>query len=184
MAFWRSTVSIVFLLTLVGCSRGPDLPEYGSVAPFKLTDQTGKSFDSAELKGKVWIADFMFTSCPGPCPRMSSQMHKMQMELEGQGIQLVSFTVDPDHDTPEVLAEYGSRFKATPGVWHFLTGSKGDLNYLAKDVFKLGVVDGSLEHATRFVLVDREGKIRGYYLSSQEDELKNLVLNARALLKS
>lgn len=111
-------------------------------------------------------------------------MHRMQMELEGQGIQLVSFTVDPDHDTPEVLAEYGSRFKATPGVWHFLTGSKADLNHLAKDVFKLGVVDGSLEHATRFVLVDRKGEIRGYYLSSQEDELKNLVENARALLKS
>jgi protein SCO1/2 len=185
MDSWRSTASLALLtLAVAGCSKGPNLPEYGAVAPFKLTDQTGKTFDSAQLQGKVWIADFMFTSCPGPCPRMSSQMHQVQMQLEGQGIQLVSFTVDPDHDAPEVLAEYSAKFKASPGVWHFLTGSKSDLNYLARDVFKLGVVDGSLEHSTRFVLIDRSGRIRNYYLTSEEDAIPNLIKDAQALLKS
>jgi cytochrome oxidase Cu insertion factor (SCO1/SenC/PrrC family) len=183
MVSWRSTASLL-LIVLAGCSKGPNLSQFGVVAPFKLTDQFSKPFDSAQLNGKVWIADFMFTSCPGPCPRMSSQMHQVQMQLEGQGIQLVSFTVDPEHDSPEVLAEYGSKFKAAPGVWHFLTGSKTDLNYLARDVFKLGVVDGSLEHSTRFVLVDRTGQIRNYYLSSEPEAIPTLIKDAQALLKS
>jgi protein SCO1/2 len=172
------------LVVVAACSRAPALPELGAVEPFKLTDQSNQSFDSASLKGKVWIADFMFTTCPGPCPRMSSQMHGVQNELEGQGIRLVSFTVDPEHDTPAVLAEYSAKFKATPGVWHFLTGAKADLNHLAKDVFRLGVVDGSLEHSTRFVLVDRAGKIRGYYLTSDAGAIPRLIADAKALLNS
>jgi protein SCO1 len=183
MASWRSIVSLAALV-LVGCSSRPALPELGTTAPFKLTEHTNQEFDSASLKGKVWVADFMFTTCPGPCPRMSSQMHQVQMALEKQGIQLVSFTVDPEHDTPEVLAEYGRTFKASPGVWHFLTGAKADLNHLAKDVFKLGVVDGSLEHSTRFVLVDRTGQIRGYYLTSDADAIPRLIEDARRLLES
>jgi len=115
---------------------------------------------------------------------MSSQMHRVQMELEGQGIQLVSFTVDPEHDTPGALAAYAQKFKASPGVWHFLTGERADLNHLAKDVFKLGVVDGSLEHSTRFVLVDRTGQMRGYYLTSEPDAIQRLIKDARAILDS
>lgn len=181
MVSWRSTASLLFLF-VVGCSK--PLPELGAVAPFQLTDHTNKPFDSSQLNGKVWIADFMFTTCPGPCPRMTSQMHQVQMALEADGIRLVSFTVDPEHDTPEVLAEYAAKFKASPGVWHFLTGSTGDLNYLARNVFKLGVVDGSLEHSTRFVLVDGSGQIRGYYLTSEPDAIPNLIRDARALLQS
>lgn len=185
MASWRSTAScIAAALLLVGCASKPDLPDYGAVQPFQLTEHTAKAFDSAQLKGKVWVADFMFTTCPGPCPRMSSYMHQIQMELEGKGIQLVSFTVDPDHDTPQVLTEYSQRFKASPGVWHFLTGSQPDLNHLAKDVFKLGVVDGSLEHSTRFVLVDGEGRIRGYYPTLEPGSIPRLIDDARALLDS
>lgn len=183
MVFWRSIVSLS-LLALSGCAAKPDLPTLGPVAPFKLTEHTNAPFDSSALKGRVWIADFMFTTCPGPCPRMTSQMHQVQMALEGQGIQLVSFTVDPEHDTPEALAAYAEKFKASPGVWHFLTGAKSDLNHLAKDVFKLGVVDGSLEHSTRFVLVDRTGQMRGYYLTSDADAIPRLIADATALLDS
>jgi protein SCO1/2 len=111
-------------------------------------------------------------------------MHQVQMALEGKGIQLVSFTVDPEHDTPEVLNAYSKAFKASPGVWHFLTGARADLNHLAKDVFKLGVVDGSLEHSTRFVLVDRSGQIRGYYLTSEPEAIPRLIDDARGLLDS
>jgi protein SCO1/2 len=183
MVFWRSIASVAVVL-LAGCASRPELPALGAIEPFKLTEHTNRAFDSASLSGKVWVADFMFTTCPGPCPRMSSQMHQVQMELEAQGIQLVSFTVDPEHDTPEVLAAYSKTFKASPGVWHFLTGAKADLNHLAKDVFKLGVVDGSLEHSTRFVLVDRTGQMRGYYLTSEPGIIPRLIEDARALLKS
>jgi len=183
MVFWRSIVSAAFVL-LAGCASRSDLPTLGTVAPFQLTEHTNQPFDSATLQNKVWVADFMFTTCPGPCPRMSSQMHQVQMELEGQGIQLVSFTVDPKNDTPQVLAEYAKTFKASPGVWHFLTGEQADLNHLAKDVFKLGVVDGSLEHSTRFVLVDRTGQMRGYYLTSEPNAIQRLIEDARALLNS
>jgi protein SCO1/2 len=111
-------------------------------------------------------------------------MHQVQNELAGQGIQLVSFTVDPEHDTPGVLAEYSAKFNANPSIWHFLTGAQADLNHLAKDVFKLGVVDGSLEHSTRFVLVDRAGQIRGYYLTSEPDAIPRLIADAKSLLNS
>jgi protein SCO1 len=178
-------VSCFAALVLAGCSRQPDLPTLGQVSHFTLTDQTGSAFDSgAQLDHKVWVADFMFTTCPGPCPRMSSQMHQVQMALEKDGIRLVSFTVDPEHDTPAALAAYAKTYKASPGVWSFLTGTQADLNHLSKDVFKLGVVDGSLEHSTRFVLVDRAGQIRGYYLTSEADAIPHVIADARALLKA
>lgn len=184
MVSWRSIVSLLALLSLAGCSSKPDLPTLGSVERFELTDQTSKTFDSAQLKGKIWVADFFFTTCPGPCPRMSSQMHQVQMALEKDGIQLVSMTVDPEHDSPAVLDTYSKTYKATPGVWHFLTGEKQKLNHLARNVFKLGVVDGSLEHSTRFVLVDGAGQIRGYYLTSEPAAISRLIEDARGLLKS
>jgi protein SCO1/2 len=176
-------------LTFSGCSSGPKLDKLGEVTPFALTDQNGAAFSSMDkLKGQVWVADFMFTTCPGPCPRMSSQMHQVQMAFEGkgagQGIKLVSFTVDPEHDTPPVLLDYSKTFKASPGVWYFLTGTQADLHHLSHDVFKLGPVDGSLEHSTRFVLVDATSQIRGYYLTSEPDAIANLIRDAGALLEA
>jgi protein SCO1/2 len=184
MGSWRSIASLLLLLSAAACSSKPDLPSLGKVEPFQLTDQTNQAFDSAKLAGKVWVANFFFTTCPGPCPRMSSQMHQVQMALEKDGIQLVSMTVDPAHDTPEVLDAYSKTYKASSGVWHFLTGEKERLNHLSKDVFKLGLVDGSKEHSTRFVLVDGTGQIRGYYLTSEPDAITRLIEDARGLLRS
>jgi protein SCO1/2 len=184
MACLRWIVSAGLLL-LAGCAAAPDLPDLGVVPPFTLTAQDGQPFSSAEqLQDQVWVADFIFTTCPGPCPRMSSQMHQLQMALESEGIRLVSFTIDPEHDTPEVLAAYAGRFQATPGVWHFLTGPREELNRLSMDVFKLGPVDGTLEHSTRFVLVDRRGHIRNYYRTTEPDAVATLIRDARALLRA
>lgn len=159
------------------------MPSYGAVTDFTLTDQTGTAFNSESLSGRVWVADFMFTNCPGPCPRMSSQMHQVQTALAGQDVRLVSFTVDPDRDTPPVLAKYAAFYNATPGIWYFLTGPRQTLNHLSQDVFKLGPVDGSLDHSTRFVLVDRKSQIRGYYLTSEPDAIQRLIADAKGLLK-
>src|SRR5208282_1413256 len=106
--------------------------------------------------------------CSGPCPRMSSQMHQVQKALSGRdGVRLVSFTVDPAHDTPEVLAAYGHNFEAQTGRWFFLTGSQPVLQHLCRDVFLLGDVDGSLDHSTRFVLIDQASRVRGFYDTSE-----------------
>jgi protein SCO1/2 len=150
---------------LVGCAQKP-LPVLGDVPAFQLTDQQGRTFSSASaLYGHVWVADFVFTNCEGPCPRMSSHMHNLQTKTEG-AVKLVSFTVDPKRDTPEVLAEYSKKFGVDANRWSFLTGTVATLNMLDQDAFKLGTVGDEIEHSTRFALVDKKGHIRAYYALS------------------
>ena len=180
---------------LAGCSHASaKLDSYGTVPDFTLTDQNGAAFSSAaELKGVDWIADFIYTTCPGPCPRMSSQMHEVQTALSGSDqnadgiptdkLRLVSFTVDPAHDSPPVLADYAKRFGAKPGIWFFLTGPEDALHHLSRDVFMLGDINGSLEHSTRFVLVDRRSRIRGFYLTSEPDAIARLIADTKSLAR-
>jgi protein SCO1/2 len=169
---------------LTGCSARASLPTYESVPEFTLTDQTGAKFDSGTaLKGHVWVADFMFTNCPGPCPRMSKQMSEVQAALAGSDARMVSLTVDPARDTPPVLAKYATYYSARPGVWYFLTGDVGTLQHLDRDVFTLGDIDGSFDHSIRFVLVDRRSRVRGFYLTSEPDAITNVIADAKVLLK-
>jgi protein SCO1 len=194
MDCWRSIVlifSVVSAAGLIGCSHASaKLGDFGTVPDFTLTDQTGAVFSSAtQLHGVDWIADFIYTTCPGPCPRMSSQMHEVQTALLGtDGVpagkfRLVSFTVDPAHDTPPVLADYAKRFSAKPATWFFLTGPEDALHHLSRDAFMLGDVNGSLEHSTRFVLVDRRSRIRGFYLTSDPDAITRLIDDTKSLAR-
>jgi len=170
------------LFVIVSCSPRTPLPVLGEVPPFQLTSQSGETFERKSLDGHVWVADFMFTSCPGPCPRMSSQMHQIQTATAGTpDVKLVSFTVDPAHDTPEVLAAYGKHFLAQPGRWYFLTGPQNRLDEIGRAGFKLNLVDGSLDHSTRFVLIDRRARIRGYYASSDDGFPSGLLRDLRQL---
>jgi len=184
--WWRLTffafLSALFLLA--NCTQRRPLEVYNTVPPFTLTAHTGEEFHSEGiLKGKVWIADFIFTTCTGPCPRMTSQMKRVQAELKDQPeVVLVSFTVDPENDTPPTLAEYARRHGAESGRWYFLTGAKETLHKLNREVFMLGNVDGNLDHSTRFVLVDRTGRVRKYYQTDESGFLADLVADARALL--
>ena len=169
---------------LAGCATQKPLPSYGVVPDFTLVDENGANFNSSALNKRVWVADFIFTNCPGPCPRMSSQMHEVQEALgSDQDIRFVSFTVDPARDTPPVLAAYARHFEADPHKWFFLTGAMPDLNRMSRGVFMLGDVDGSLEHSTRFALMDKSSRIRGYYLSSDADAIPHLIADAKRLLK-
>ena len=164
----RRRVLLPVLVCLAACGRPREpLSQYQKIPDFVLTSQDGEEFHSAEkLKGNIWIASFIFTSCTGPCPRMSSKMRQLQSRVATRDdIKLVSFTVDPENDTPPVLARYAERYGARPGVWYFLTGPVETLNQLAREGFMLSHVDGSLNHSTRFVLVDREGTVRKYYHS-------------------
>ncbi len=179
---WRLAPILALLaFLLVSCAR-PPLPVLGAVPRFELTDQQNQLFDSSTLSGHVWVADFMYTSCPGPCPMMSSKMSRIQASTaRTPDVRLVSFTVDPAHDTPAALAEYARRFKADPGRWNFLTGDQARLNALGMETFHLNGVDGSLTHSTRFALVDRHGRIRGYYSSLEDGFLAKLLGDIRRL---
>jgi protein SCO1/2 len=185
MASWFWIAFGLSVVALVGCTASAGLPSYGLVPDFELTDQSNQPFLSANaLRGKVWIADFIYTNCAGPCPRMSAQMHKVATELADiKDLRLVSFTVDPARDTPEVLAKYAERYQAQPGVWYFLTGPQATLHNLARNVFTLGDVNGDLEHSTRFVLVDRQSRVRGHYLTSDEDAIPRLIADAKRISK-
>lgn len=164
------------LLLLAGCAKGPPLPVYGQVPRFQLTAQDGRAFDRASLDGRIWVADFIFTTCPGPCPLMSRKMQKLQGALRGNpDVRLVSFTVDPQRDTPEVLAEYARRYQADPARWFFLTGDQARLHSLGRDAFKLHNTDGTLVHSTRFVLLDGRGRIRAYYNTQEEDPVARVL---------
>jgi len=171
------------LLACSSCrSHGPALGDWGVVPHFSLTSQNGQPFDSSVLMGRIWVADFFFTSCPGPCPRMTSQMHQVQEATSKMpSVRLVSFTVDPARDTPQQLTAYAHEHHALPAHWYFLTGSQADLNRLGFDVFKLNHVDGTLQHSTRFVLVDKSCHIRGYYDTSEPGSIPRLVADIHAL---
>ena len=170
-------------LWAAGCGHKP-LPVLGQVPRFELISQTGQPFDSQSLAGHVWVADFIYTTCTGPCPMMSTKMGRIQQgTAETPEVALVSFTVDPLHDTPPVLAEYGRHFKADPARWHFLTGEPERLNHLGLAAFHLNPVDGKLDHSTRFVLLDGRARIRGYYLTSDDEFLPKLLKDIRQLLR-
>ena len=169
-------------LLLTGCARENPLKVFGEVPAFELTNQQGLKFDRTALDGHVWVADFVFTTCQGPCPRMSSHMRALQ-NATGSNLRLVSFTVDPDNDTPPVLAAYAKRFGADDARWSFLTGDKTTLNMLDQDAFKLGTIGAGMDHSTRFVLVDRKGRIRGYYGIADGDPVAKIAKDAARLEK-
>ena len=168
--------------------RQRTVSSYGKLPSFQLTNQNGQAFGSGQLAGKIWIADFIYTTCPGPCPMISSRMSELQKPLENSDVHLVSFSVDPEKDTPAVLRDYAAKLQAQPGRWDFLTGSKSAIYKLSHDGFKLAVSDGSAEqglpiHSTRMVLVDRRGQIRGYYDAVEADAITNLVADTNHLLR-
>ena len=152
--------------------------------PFKLVDQNGAPFGSQQLLGKIWIADFVYSTCPGPCPMISSRMGELQKPLRDTDVKLVSFSVDPQHDTPAVLRDYAAKLNAEPSRWHFLTGDKTTIYRLSRDGFKLAAGAGAAVgpiHSTRMVLVDRSGVIRGYYDATDADGVTRLLADVTHL---
>ncbi|MDE2511283.1 MAG: SCO family protein [Elusimicrobia bacterium] len=143
--------------------------------------------DLRALRGRVWIADFVYTRCAGPCPMLSANMAGLQKRLP-KSVGLLSFTVDPDHDSPEVLTEYARKFGADPQRWWFVAGDKPSLVKLFRDGFQIAVAESAaapegqnVAHTTKFVLIDGEGRIRGYYDGDDNASLAKLAADASRL---
>jgi protein SCO1/2 len=173
------------------------------VPPFSLTERSGRTVTRDDLRGSIWIADFIFTRCGGTCPMLSASMARLQQRLglaavsspapgavaappasAAPELRLVSFSVDPAHDTPEVLARYADAYRADPRAWLFLTGERAALYELILRGFRLSVAESEtaradpnemITHSDRFVLVDREGRIRGYYHGTEPESVDRLV---------
>ncbi len=220
------------------------LQDFGTLPQFSLTERNGRQVTLADLRGKVWIANFIYTHCTDTCPLQSARIARLQAELAGEAdLRLVSITVDPESDTPKILTEYATRFGADPDRWLFLTGGKKTIYALAMEGFRLSAGDPAdavqpsqdksapggrppqqqrqssihwatpgpelartlddaviwlfdpalaeahpghpvkpFIHSSRFVLVDRQSRIRGYYASDDDAALGRLRRDVRALL--
>ncbi len=169
----------------MGCQRS--FPVLGNVPEFTLTERSGAPLRASDLAGHVWIADFVFTRCPDFCPVLTTRMRTLQDRLAraDDPVRLVSFSVDPARDTPDVLREYASRAGAG-AAWLFVTGSRADVARLLRDGFHVAWADDGppampITHSDRFVLVDRELRIRGYYHGVDPQEVERLARDAAAL---
>ena len=185
-------VGSILMIVMRGASTGVsamEVPVLGSVPEFSLTEANGTALRRTDLLGKVWVASFVFTRCAEACPLLMRNEARLQPDLPlRDDLRLVSFSVDPDWDTPKVLTEYAHTFGADRSRWLFLTGDKKQVYHLASDGFHLAAVDADpakempILHSTKLVLVDRGGAIRGYYDSSDPDEMQKLVRDVRQVL--
>jgi protein SCO1/2/putative membrane protein len=170
---------------------GQDLPPGAfPLADFHLVERSGRAVTQADLKGRVWVASFIFTRCPLSCPRITSVMKDLERRLAGTRVMLVSISVDPEHDTPSVLSEYARKYNATPERWWFLTGDKVQIYELIQGGFKLGLQKASpaekaagseaITHSDRLALVE-DGQVIGFFESNDHASLDVLLERARRL---
>ena len=165
----------------------PPLQKYRSLPDFQLVDQDGHPFGLADLKGKVWLAAFIYTTCPGPCPVVTRNVSQLQAGAFQNGdVRFVTFTMDPKNDSPAVLKQYGDKFHTTPGKWIFLTGNQEKIFDLVRNGFTLAIADKTpnapIVHSTKLALVDRDGTVRGYYDGIGEVQSAQILRDIQRLL--
>lgn len=165
---------------------------FRTVPGFRLTNQDGGITDSSAVKGKIHVAAFFFIRCGTICPKISSELTRIQdIFRDKPEIIFLSFSVDPEHDKPEQLKEYAKRYEAIPGKWYFLTGDKAQIYTLAQRGYFLPVVDHGVSydkpdetfiHSEKLVLIDKAGHIRGFYDGTDKKDTERLILEMRVLL--
>ena len=166
------------------------LQRYGSVPQFSLVERSGKTTTLADLRGSIWIADFVYTTCQDTCPMQTAEMAQLQEQWKDRpGLKLVSFSVDPEKDTTEALSRYADRYRADSERWLFLTGAKEEIGRLVQEGFRLSAValssankDSVIMHSPRFVLIDKQAEIRGYYDSRDQQALERLKKDVATLV--
>lgn len=181
------------LFRFAGQPSAPALQQFGTLPAFDLIERRQVPLRLDDLHGKVWVADFMYTSCVEICPLQSAEMARLQAAFgDYADLRLVSISVDPERDTPAVLSVYAEKFQADPERWLFATGEPDAVARLAQEGFRLSAAsyvasdsaeDYTFIHSNRFVLVDRRGRIRGYYRSTDPDDLVRLRRDLTVLLQ-
>jgi cytochrome oxidase Cu insertion factor (SCO1/SenC/PrrC family) len=170
-----------------------DSPQvFSEVAPFELVERSGKPVKREDLLGRPWVASFVFTRCSGPCPRVVGTLSKLQGRLRGGTARIVTISVDPSFDTPEVLREYAANVGADPARWWFLTGDEPAIQALIRGSF-LSAVERAPEgtappgeavsHRTQLVAIDKKGRVRGFYAGESDADLDLLVARLEHLAR-
>ena len=169
------------------------LKHYGTVPDFALMERSGAGVNLAHLRGKIWVADFIYTTCTDTCPLQTGMLARLQEEYASNpDVHLVSVTVDPERDTPQTLSLYAAKHNADAKRWLFLTGQRDRIINLIRDGFHLSVAtlpnraeqSGMIPHSPRFVLIDKQARIRGYYDSRELEAFVRLKNDIDTLLKS
>lgn len=176
-----SLASLVLLATAAACRAPEPLPVLAELPPFALVERSGAALDKAALAGRPAIVDFIFTRCPASCPRLTARMKELEKRLpERSTVRLLSITVDPEHDRPEVLTRYADGWQAGPR-WLFATGERAAIWELVRKGFLLAVEEtpedttSPILHSNRFALVDGQGRLRATYLAFDEDALDRVL---------
>jgi protein SCO1/2 len=187
-------VALATALALVARGMRPEapLPVLGHVPAFQLVDEQGTPFTDASMRGHASVVDFVFTRCASSCPRLTARMADLQARLarEKSDVRLVSFSVDPENDTPEVLSKYSAKAHADAARWSFVTGRTDDVEKAVVVGFKMSAAkiakaadDYDVVHGEWFVLVDPKGNLRGYYPTGTDEEFAALVKDVRRVEK-
>jgi protein SCO1/2 len=159
---------------------------FHSIPSFSLINQNGETITESVVKGKVYVVDYFFTTCQSICPIMSKQLDRVYKEQKD--VLILSHTVDPETDTPAILKEYASKFQADPKRWIFLTGGKPELYNLARTGYLLDAQEGNggaedFIHTQNFALIDKKGRIRGYYDGTDSSSVNELITDIDFLLE-
>tara|TARA_Y100001936_G_scaffold55462_1_gene54366 strand:+ start:1084 stop:1668 length:585 start_codon:yes stop_codon:yes gene_type:complete len=181
-----SVVAVFLVITYIIklTSEQEPLPVIGSIPEFEFIDSEGQSVNLNTLKGKVWVADFIFTTCTMACPIMTDNMNTIHKKYKkNDNLRLVSISVYPEYDTPEVLKEYASQYNANTDKWHFLTGKETTVKNVIKNGFKIGDYEDIIFHSEKFALVDKNGMIRSYYNGMKTEDMDKLKKDINRLLK-
>lgn len=196
---WIAGLGVFILFLFAGfyyftyVHQSDKLPVLGNpghvVGDFSFTDQTGQPFTQQDMNGKVSVVEFFYTTCPDLCPRMNANMQKVYEKFKHTpGFEILSHTVNPDHDTPPVLAKYAEQYDADPKVWKFLTGPAPKIYSMAENDYLIGSVDsahvsGLFVHSQWWALVDKHRRIRGFYDGTNPQDISKLEHDIPILLR-
>lgn len=173
-----------------GANLEADSPDgFGTVGEFELVERSGRSVRRADLEGRVWVVGFVFTRCTGPCPKVTGHMRELQDELAATQARLLTFSVDPLYDTPEVLRGYAESVGADPERWWMLTGEQRTIDALMPTFLSTNTrtndgsvpVGSSIAHQTRLSVIDKHGRVRGLYSGESGDQLELIVARVKHL---
>jgi protein SCO1/2 len=198
-----AVIGVAFAFSRLRAQTIP-LPVIGQLPEFHLTNQDNQPITLASLRGQVWVADIIFSRCPASCATMTRRLAELQSALpKNSAVRLVSFTSDPEYDTPDILKKFALRFGADSNRWQFVTGNKPEIRGLAVNDFKFVVMetkpadrtvpDDLFIHSTYYVLVDQQGRVRGwndkegslhaYFESTEPDSVAQLLPAIKQLLR-